>query len=219
MADEYVEGIDISSNQGEVDWTAVKAAGKTFAFVRATLGGHQPDAKFSVNWPCMKDAGIIRAAYHFFWPATPWRVQADSFLETLGPLSPGDLPPALDLEEAIAKSDPRRHDIWQDIPANQRLSMVQNWLDTVEDATGLRPIIYTRQNFIEPLLGADLGALSTYPLWIAHYGVSEPRIPPAWTSWTFWQYSDQGTAGGVHTQVDCNRFCGSQEDVKNLAKN
>jgi lysozyme len=219
MADGHTEGIDVSSNQGQVDWAAVKNDGKVFAFVRASLGGHQPDTIFSVNWPRMRDAGIIRGAYHFFWPATPWLEQAESFLKLLGSLSPGDLPPALDLEEAIAKGDPAKHDIWQDVPASQRLPMVQNWLDTVEDATGLRPIIYTRQNFIEPLLGQNLGSLGTYPLWIAHYGVFQPRIPPAWTSWTFWQYSDIGAVGGVHTAVDCNRFCGSQDDLKNLAKN
>lgn len=218
MPDAYIEGIDVSSNQGPVDWTAVHAAGKAFAFARATVGGHQADPRFSANWQDMSDAGILRGAYHFFWPLTPWQDQATSFMDTVGALSKGDLPPVLDLEEAISKSDPSKRDAWKDMPTNQRLSIIQNWLAQVEQGLGLRPMIYTRQNFIEALLGDSISALATCPLWIAHYEVPAPSIPPKWTSWTFWQYSETGGVDGVQGNVDCDRFSGSLNDLQGLAK-
>lgn len=66
----------------------------------------------------------------------------------MGALNPGDLPPVLDLEEAIAKSDPLKRDSWNDVPADHRLSIIRDWLDAVEQALGMRPMINTRQNFI-----------------------------------------------------------------------
>ncbi len=50
MPDAFVEGIDVSSNQRQVDWSAVAKTEKAFAFARATratIGGHQADAHFS----------------------------------------------------------------------------------------------------------------------------------------------------------------------------
>ena len=164
----------------------------------------------------MRDAGILRGAYHSFWPLTPWQDQATNFMNTVGALRKGDLPPVLDLEEAVSKNDPLKRDAWKDIPANQRLSIIQNWLVQVEQGMGLRPMIYTRQNFIESLLGDSVATLATYALWIAHYKVPAPSIPPNWTSWTFWQYSETGGVDGVEGNVDCDRFSGSLDDLQRL---
>jgi len=161
MPDTLIEGIDVSSNQGEVDWRTVARAGKAFGFARATIGGHQCDPQFVANWQRMSDAGIIRGAYHFFWPLTPWQDQAENFIKTVGALNPGDLPPVLDLEEAIPKSSASKRDAWEDVPADQRPSIIRNWLDAVEQALSMRPMIYTRQNFIEPLLGDEVKTLAT----------------------------------------------------------
>jgi len=218
MPDSFVEGIDVSSNQGQVDWPAVAKTGKAFAFARATIGGHQADVHFPENWTAISGAGLMRGAYHFFWPLTSWKAQADNFITTVGPLQPGDLPPVLDLEEAIPKSSPLKRDAWDDVPANQRLSTVQSWLDTVERGVGMRPIIYTRQNFIEALLGSGVDALNTYGLWIAHYQVPQPSIPSSWVSWTFWQHSDKGSIDGVRGDVDCDRFNGSLAALQALRK-
>src|SRR5260370_6260190 len=215
MPDTLIEGIDVSSNQGEVDWGAVARAGKAFGFARASIGGRQCDPQFAANWQRMSDAGIFRRAYHFFWPLTPWQGQAENFIKTVGALSPRDLPPVLDLEEAIPKSSASKRDAWNDVPAHQRLSIILNSLDAVEQPLRVRPLIYTRQNFIEPLLGDEVKTLATSGLWIAHYKVAQPSTPLSWAAWTFWQYSKTGSVDGVHRNVDCNRFVSSQTDRKN----
>jgi GH25 family lysozyme M1 (1,4-beta-N-acetylmuramidase) len=37
-----LEGIDVSSNQGPVDWKAVMTGTLSFAYLRATIGSHPP---------------------------------------------------------------------------------------------------------------------------------------------------------------------------------
>jgi hypothetical protein len=56
MPDAFVEVIDISSNQRQVDWSAVAKTEKAFTFARATIGGHQADAHFSDNWTAILSA-------------------------------------------------------------------------------------------------------------------------------------------------------------------
>lgn len=41
-----IHGIDISRWQGEIDWTAVKAAGTRFVYMKATEGGDHVDPTF-----------------------------------------------------------------------------------------------------------------------------------------------------------------------------
>ncbi len=217
MADGFVRGIDVSTHQGHVNWSAVSEAGISFAFARATIGAQQTDAQFAVNWTGISTAGLRRGAYHYFWPATPWQEQATNFINTVGSLQPGDLPPALDLEEAFLKGN-KKHDAWKDVPPGQRLPMIQNWLSAVETALGLQPVIYTRQNFIEPMLGDGVQQLSNSPLWIAHYGVKQPQFPSAWATWTFWQNTEKGNVNGVNGNVDLDNFNGSPDNLAALTK-
>lgn len=217
MPAEFVQGIDVSSNQGLIDWNAVSQSGVLFAFARSTIGGHKTDSQFATNWSGINKAGLIRGAYHYFWPQTPWQDQASNFINAVGALQTGDLPPALDLEESFLKGDPT-HDVWSDVPLDQRLPIIQNWLSKVEEALGIAPIIYTRQNFIANLLGDGVQELANSLLWIAHYDVAQPAFPPGWKSWTFWQHSENGKIAGIKGSVDLDNFNGSETDLRALTK-
>lgn len=44
------------------------------------------------------------------------------------------------------------------------------------------------------------------PLWVASYnGKTKPTMPPGWTKYELWQYTDQGQVKGVKTRCDLNR--------------
>ena len=218
MPEQLLEGIDVSVHQGLINWHAVADAGVNFAFARATIGAQQLDPRFSANWIAIRNAGLTRGAYQCFWPPTPSQQQAKNFIAAVGMLERGDLPPVLDIEEAVGATDPQRRDTWLDVPPQQRLPMIQGWLDAVADAFGATPVVYTRQNYIESLLGDDLRSLSAYPLWIAHYNAAKPALPPAWAAWTFWQYTDKGKLPGIDGNVDRNRFNGSAGDLQAMCK-
>src|SRR5918993_881303 len=123
-------GIDVSHFQGHVDWQAVKAAGCDFAFAKATEGAGVTDPFFAANWAGMQAAGLPRGAYHFFRAAEPAAQQAAHFLSTAG-FEPGDLPPVLDIE------------LNDGVTGEPLVEGVQTWLDAVESAAGVAPIVYT----------------------------------------------------------------------------
>jgi lysozyme len=102
-----VNGLDVFHGDGPVDWTSVAAAGIEFAYVKASEGVTVTDSRFAQNWKAMKEAGVMRGAYHFFHPASSPEDQAGHFLAVMGDFSEGDLPPALDLEETS-----QTHDEW-----------------------------------------------------------------------------------------------------------
>jgi len=211
---QVLSGIDVSHFQGAVDWAAVAGAGMAFAYAKASDGGTGTDPRFAANWAAMKAAGVLRGAYHFFRPATSAEAQADHYVQLVGALAPGDLPPMLDVEETATKTSPEQ---WAAIAVADRVPLVQTWLDRVEAALGLRPILYTRAGFVEKYF-PDPGELTDDLLWVAHYtSQPAPNLPPGWTDWTLWQFSETGTVAGVGGAVDLDRFNGTLDDLRALA--
>ncbi len=194
------EGLDVSHYQGDVDWSSVKAAGKVFAFAKATQGTDDVDPQFSTNWSGMKSAGIVRGAYHFFEPDVDATAQAEFFISNVT-LEAGDLPPVIDIEVSEGVSV---EGIDED---------VRTWLDKVAAAYGVNPIIYSDLSFINEYLSSGFSA---YPLWIAEYTDTAPEAPGDWQQWTFWQYSDTGTVDGIDGDVDLDRYQGTEADWQAL---
>ncbi|KAF8636215.1 hypothetical protein AX17_003701 [Amanita inopinata Kibby_2008] len=94
-------GIDVSSYQGNVNWSTVKANGLTFAYIKATEGTGYTNPYFSSQYTGATKAGFIRGGYHFARPdISTGATQANYFLAHGGGWS-GDgitLPGALDIE-------------------------------------------------------------------------------------------------------------------------
>lgn len=192
-----LSGIDVSHYQGSVDWSTVKAAGAAFAFAKATEGVSWSDPTFAANWAGIKSAGLLRGAYHFFRPSQDPVAQVRFFLQVVS-LSPGDLPPVLDVETADGVSN----DAIQ--------SGVKTWLDTAAAQTGVTPMIYASPGFWNGQMNSGFGS---YPLWVAQYGVPSPRLPRGWSNWNFWQYSQSGKINGISGNVDLDYFQGSMDDL------
>lgn len=198
MTGSQATGIDVSHFQGTVNWQEVAASGAVFAFVKATQGITYVDPQFAVNWPAMKEVGLLRGAYHFYEPADDPQSQAQHFLSTVKP-EPGDLPPVLDVE------------INGGVSGQQLWSGVSAWLQAVQSATGRQPLVYTAPGFWNSN-SPDL-ALTCHPLWLADYA-SKPTLPEGWTTWQFWQHSQTGTVAGVSGSVDLDCFNGTAQQLR-----
>ncbi|BAZ12572.1 peptidoglycan binding domain-containing protein [Calothrix sp. NIES-4071] len=206
-------GIDVSNHNGNsIDWRKAKGSGVVFAFAKATEGVDFTDKYFDNNWERMKDAGIIRGAYHFFLPLIDSEKQAQHFLRVVGKIESSDLPPVLDLEhypDYVKRQ-------WEKTPSNERIPRVQQWLDIVESVTGRKPIIYTSYGFWTSYMG-DTQVFAKYPLWIANYTNKPQPLVPAnnWgrNGWNFWQYTETGAVPGVQGKVDRNHFNGSFDEL------
>lgn len=91
------QGVDVSHDQGEIDWKAAQAAGVDFAYIKASEGGDFRDDRFAANWARTAEAGIKRGAYHVFSLCRPVKEQATNFIAMV-PREADALPHALDLE-------------------------------------------------------------------------------------------------------------------------
>ncbi len=202
---DVVHGMDVSSYETSIDWPTAKAAGIDFAFIRATDGVQFHDPKFATYWAGAKDAGVIRGAYQFFRPTEDPIAQADLLLSLIGPLAPGDLPPALDVETTGGLSQPVVE------------AAVRAWIDHVTPIIGRPPVIYAGYYSWQDYTGN--ANLTSSPLWHAQYtSAACPNIPTPWTAWTFWQYSSTGTVPAVLGETtDLDVFDGTLAQLQAFA--
>lgn len=56
------------------------------------------------------------------------------------------------------------------------------------------------------------------PLWLASYGVDDPKVPGGWPEYTFHQHTSTGKVDGISGSVDENKFAGSEDQLKAFAK-
>lgn len=197
-----IHGIDVSKYQDRIDWESVKQMQVedvqiSFAFIKATEGIRNKDIFFKRNWKNCKEVMLSRGAYHFFVATKSGKIQAENFIKQVN-LESGDLPPVLDVEQTNGVSGTK---------LRQR---VKEWLVTIENHYGIRPIIYTNVDFYKYYLKDEF---DDYPLWVAHYLQKEkPRIH---RDWHFWQYSELGRVNGILSKVDFNVFNGDSSEFKN----
>jgi lysozyme len=202
-------GIDTSGYQHatSLNWSAVKADGIKFAFLKATEGSTWSDRYFSADWAATGRVGIYHGAYHFARPSIgSAERQARYFVSKIGRQNTrGTLPPVLDLE-ATGGLRPSRLITW-----------THTWLSTVEQLTGRTPMIYVSSYFWKDNLANSAG-FHRYPLWIANYGVARPMVPGGWARWSFWQTKSTGRVSGISGNVDRDVFNGSMTQLQKFAR-
>ena len=208
-ASALLTGVDVASYQhpggAPIDWQAVRAAGHSFAFIKATEDTNYTNPYFASDWTAAGNAGLYRGAYHFARPALPISTAVDQaryFVSRTGSMTgPLDLPGVLDLEATggLGQSD--------------LAAWTRAWLGEVQRLTGKAPIVYVGYYFWRDNVGnpTDIGA--NYRLWLPSYPADpnsttfRPLVPAGWSTWTFWQYSSTGTVPGIPGSVDVNRYC------------
>lgn len=204
-------GIDVSNNNGHIDWPRVAAGGVSFAIAKVSEGTWFRDAYFAENWQAMKRHGIVRGAYHFARPSAAAAVdEARYFVEAIGllgqTLEPGDLL-ALDLEDDQAGGD--------------LSDWTLAWLQEVERLAGYKPLVYTSPAYAQEHQLARRPEIGEYGLWLASWGVPTPPAAPApWDLVAVHQYGvgGVGSVPGVAGECDLNRYNGPLETLRLYGK-
>jgi lysozyme len=187
--------IDVSHNNGTMDWSKAKANGVTHAYIKASDGPEWRDPQFATNWQGAKEQGIKRGAYHYYRNYADPTAQAMSFLEVVGD-DLGEILPALDVEDD--DSPVTGSDIW-------------SWLLIVSEATGIDPAIYTAAWWWDQYMDGTSWA-TDYALWVANWTEADtPVIPKDWAGagYWLWQYDNRGDGvryGAQKLAIDLNRF-------------
>lgn len=212
-------GIDVASyqhpNGAPINWSQVRSAGHSFAFVKATEGTTYTNPWYRRDFDGAGAAGLYRGAYHYARPALPLSTataQARYMVSVTGTLGGGaDLPLVLDLEETggLGPSD--------------LAAWARTFLGELERLTGRAPIIYVGYYFWRDSVGAPADLASRYRLWLPSYPADpnsttfRPLIPAGFATWAFWQYTSSGSVPGIVGDVDLNRFCCDGSTLAGLA--
>lgn len=202
-----IHGIDISHFQDVIEWNklqAINTEGDTihfqFVYIKATQGVLIEDNMFDENWEEAKDHHITRGAYHYFLPDRNPQVQALNFIANVR-LNPGDLPPAVDIEEAKGKSKA------------EVVSALKEFLIALQDHYKVKPIIYSNINFIEDYLMDDF---KDYNFWVSHYDLEQLDIADDSLNWAFWQHSNKSDLLGINGNADVDVFNGTRQQFDSL---
>ncbi len=168
-----------------------------------------PDRDIKHNWPASKAVGLPRGSYWYYDSRADPKRQAELWVETLeGDL--GELPLFADFEETYG-GPYQGWRKWYDF-----LERLKELVDQKEIGI-YTAFYYWRDNAPNPDTDPQsLEYFHQYPLWIANYDVTTPRVPKPWDpdEWLFWQYTTNGDGElyGVESKgIDLNYFNGDVE--------
>lgn len=198
------KGIDVSDNQGVIDWAQVKTAGCKFAILRTVRRSGKADHQFAANLAGCHASDIPNEFYKYTYALTEEK-------------SVDEAKQVVDLLISHNEKDGR---IWWDVEdkslqflgRNVLTRNIQAAMDYIIGA-GYRFGIYTGKAFYEA--GYFDTSVFSCPMWIARYPSSEyyalidippaDRYKPTVTQPLFgWQYTSKGNVNGIGTVVDLN---------------
>ncbi|MFE1774021.1 lysozyme [Streptomyces sp. NPDC059008] len=204
-----VEGVDVSSHNGNVAWSTLWNSGVRFAYVKATESTSYTNPYFAQQYNGSYNVGMIRGAYHFATPNTSsGAAQANYFVDHGGGWSRDGrtLPGALDMEY-----NPYGATCYG-LSAAGLVNWMKDWFATYKARTGRDAVVYTSTSWWKQCTGNSSAFGAVNPLWIPRYGSSAGELPAGWGFHTIWQYTSTGPTVGDH-----NRFNGAYDRLQALA--
>lgn len=188
-----MKGIDVSTQQGTINWKSVAASGIDFAMVKATQGRGEglttkhlrrfTDGKFKHNIVNATAAGIPCGVYHYMTAQNLSEAEdeADYFCDVIAPYRDKiTLWAAVDVE-----SVPHLRGL-----DRERLTAITSRFMDVVEQRGYKPMLYTNPDhicyrFLPGYFEAD-------EIWLAHWTAGRPMDVP---NLRIWQY---GATGNQH---------------------
>jgi GH25 family lysozyme M1 (1,4-beta-N-acetylmuramidase) len=214
-----LQGLDVNSNSGTINWAQVAEAGYTFGYARATQGTYFTDPDFQSYWNGMKAVGIRPGATLVVDGASNVTSQVNYFVNAVGAdYASGDLVPAVDTsllaaEVACINGAVISEEGGSCVTAAQAQSALSSLVSDLTSDFGVAPVIYTNAT-----LWGSLGDPTGYgadPLWdvdISSTPPSSSSLPETnWygDGWALWQYSFTGIVPGITGNVDLDQSNGT----------
>lgn len=196
-----IKGIDVSANQGNINWKAVANYGMGFAILRITEKGNVIDPTFERNYKGCIDNKIPVGVYKYSYATSIGQIktEANIVIKTLNKRKL-DYPVFLDIEDKCQRN----------ISKNIMMQMINAFRAIIVKA-GYKFGIYCGYSWYQSQLPE--GA-KKYDCWVANYpkpqldnGTLQERLRiPASTGVIGWQYSPKSTITGIPTKVDRSVF-------------
>lgn len=180
---------DVSSYQHPVDWR-VEAREVEAVYVKVSQGLTYTNPYGQTQLRNARAAKLPAGGYHYCTPGVGSGQQQADRLLSLTPLTPGRLRPCLDCEAPSSLTPPQ-------LAAWYLAAVVR-----VLARTGLYPTIYGSPYYLAGFAQYHPEVFGRCPLLVADYGVTAPKVPPPWTGWAAWQWTDANRDPAVTTLTD-----------------
>lgn len=198
-----VSGIDVSAWSGTVNWSAFKAMGVRFTYIKASEGNYYLNSRHDSQAAGARAAGILVGGYHFANPTrSSGAAQADYFIAHGGGWSAGSMPGVLDIEW-----NPYKGNSCYNLSKAQMTSWISSFQLEYLHKAGTWPVIYTATSWWNQCVGNSVGSAviaARSDLWLSTLTTKLGALPYNWTWHRIWQYGEVATGN-----YDLNMFNGS----------
>lgn len=199
------KGIDVSDNQGKIDWMQVAAAGVQFAILRSVRRSGRTDYQFAANLAGCRQYNIPVAVYKYTYAVT--EAQAHEEARQVAAL--------LQQHGMVAGTM-----VWWDVEdrdtlkslGNAKLTALIRAARTVIETAGYRFGIYVGL-YVYQERWFDFDQFATAPLWVARYyngynvmqfdiEPNQAKRPTVGRAIWGWQYTSTGRVPGINGNAD-----------------
>ena len=190
-------GIDVSSHQGNIDWSSVKAAGINFAIIRVGYRGSKSgvlveDSCFKKNIKGATAAGINVGVYFFTQAVTEAEAVEEASM-ALSLCSGYNLTYPIFVDTENGSGGARANGL----DKAARTACVSAFCKTVANG-GRKAGVYASKSWYNNKI--DASAFSSYFIWVAQYNTTCTYKG----KYNMWQYSSKGSVPGIKGNVDVN---------------
>ena len=188
-------GVDISSNQGNVDFDKLKKAGCNYCMIKVGARGYASgkivmDENFEKNLEEAEKAKLNIGVYFCSQAVTKDEVREEAEV-LLDAIEDFDINyPVVFVMENI-EDDMARIEA---LETRERTNFARIFMDEIEDA-GYKPMFYGNKEWLMTML--DLEELEDREVWLAQNG-DKPDYP---YEFTMWQYETEGSVNGIDGDV------------------
>lgn len=203
------KGIDVSDNQGKIDWTQVAAAGVQFAIIRSVRRSGKADYQFMTNLAGCRKYNIPVAVYKYTYAVTEDRAQEEA-RQVVALLQQYNLAAG-----TMVWWDVEDRNTLQPLGSAKLTALIQV-ARTVIEAAGYRFGIYVGL-YVYTEGWFDFNQFASAPLWVARYynnynvmqfdtDPDQSRKPEVNRAIWGWQYTSTGRVPGINGNADLDIF-------------
>ena len=185
LTKQTLDGIDVSTYQGTIDWDEVKKK-KDFAIIRMGYGHSGKDDHYEKNYKNAKKAGVPIGAYLYAHAKTSSEATEEAKF-------------ALKLLKGKKFEWPIYYDIEGKALDGKVNDVVETFCTVLEKAKYYCGF-YTSASPLNSKFNSKVK--KKYAVWVAHYGVDKPGYDG---NWGIWQYSSKGSVSGIKGNVDLDK--------------
>jgi lysozyme len=196
--------IDLSHHNTVTSFQQIKDNGIIGIIHKATQGTQFVDAEYSDNRKDALATGLLFGSYHFAAKGDP-NGQADHYLDIVN-----------STELMVLDFEPNAQE------GTMTLAEAETFVTRIHDQAGRFPGLYSGESFLNDQLGNNANTiLKECFLWIAKFSANRPNIPPAFPTFTLWQYTDGSAGPQPHTvpgvgRCDRDKFNGDEAGLRRL---